>query len=298
MPIGVHVSIAGGLDQALARGLRLRCETIQLFTKNRNRWQTEPLTEEKIRRFREAQGKSGIWPILAHTSYLINLACPDREVYEKSLVAFQDELERAASLEISCLVTHPGSHAGSGEDRGLLRITRALDLILAGADASWPLILLETTAGQGSSLGYRFEHLAKIRDGGKYPERLGFCFDTAHVFAAGYDIREPVGYRKTLKRFIDLIGAESLRAFHLNDSLKGLGSRVDRHDHIGRGALGRKPFYLLLHDQRFSALPMVLETPKGMERGRDLDEVNLEALRQIRNMAKFPRWLGKPCKGR
>lgn len=288
MPIGAHMSIAGGLDKAFARGLRLGCETIQLFTKNRNRWQAKPLTEGEVGRFRETRGETAIRPILAHTGYLINLASPDREVFEKSLVAFEDELERAASLGISYLVTHPGSHTGSGEDRGLARITKALDLVLAGAEASWPLILLETTAGQGSSLGYRFEHLAKIRDQSKFPERLGFCFDTAHVFAAGYDIREPAGYRKTLKHFIDLIGAERLKAFHLNDSQKGVGSRVDRHHHIGRGTLGRRPFYLLLHDERFSALPMVLETPKGTEGGRDLDEVNLNTLRQLRTMATFP----------
>ena len=288
MPIGAHMSIAGGLEKALTRGLQLGCKTIQLFTRNRNRWRAKPLTEGEIRRFREAQNETAIRPILAHNSYLINLASPDREVYEKSLVALQDELERAASLGISYLVTHPGSHKGSGEGRGLARIAKALDLILAGAEASWPLILLETTAGQGSSLGYRFEHLAKIRDGSQFPERLGFCFDTAHVFAAGYDIREPVSYEKTLKHFIDLTGAESLKAFHLNDSQKEVGSRVDRHHHVGRGRLGRRPFYLLLHDGRFSALPMVLETPKGTEGGRDLDEVNLNTLRELQSMATFP----------
>jgi deoxyribonuclease IV len=288
LPIGAHMSIAGGLDKALTRGLQLGCETIQLFTRNRNQWRAKPLAEGEVGRFREAQGATAIRPILAHTSYLINLASPDREIYEKSLVALQDELERAALLGIPYLVTHPGSHKGNGESRGLARITTALDLVLTDAKASCPLILLETTAGQGSSLGYRFEHLAKIRDRSQFPERLGFCFDTAHVFAAGYDIRGPVGYGKTLKRFIDLTGAESLKAFHLNDSQKEMGSRVDRHHHVGRGTLGRRPFYLLLHDERFSTLPMVLETPKGTEEGRDLDEVNLDTLRQLRDLATFP----------
>jgi deoxyribonuclease-4 len=288
LPIGAHMSIAGGLDKALARGLGLGCETIQLFTKNRNRWQSEALTPGEVRRFQEAEDQSTIRPILAHTSYLINLASPDREVYEKSLVGFQDELKRAAALGIPYLVTHPGSHKGSGEEQGLRRIVRGLDLILAESEESWPLILLETTAGQGSSLGYRFEHLAKIRDVSRFPERLGFCFDTAHVFAAGYDIREPSGYRRTLKGFTNLIGIENLKAFHLNDSRKEMGSRVDRHQHIGRGTLGRRPFALLLHDERFFALPMVLETPKGKEGGRDLDEVNLETLRQLRKLATFP----------
>jgi len=288
LPIGAHMSIAGGLDKALTRGLQLGCETIQIFTRNRNQWRAKPLAEGEVGRFREAQGATAIRPILAHASYLINLASPDREIYEKSLVALQDELERAALLGIPYLVTHPGSHKGNGESRGLARITTALDLILTGAEASWPLILLETTAGQGSSLGYRFEHLAKIRDGSQFPERLGFCFDTAHVFAAGYDIRGLVSYGKTLKRFIDLTGAESLKAFHLNDSQKEVGSRVDRHHHVGGGTLGRRPFYLLLHDGRFSTLPMVLETPKGTEEGRDLDEVNLDTLRQLRDMAIFP----------
>lgn len=281
------MSIAGGLDKALERGVRLGCETIQLFTKNRNRWQAKALSKTESRRFRKIREQTGIWPILAHTSYLINLASPDRQIFEKSLAGFKEELVRAGSAGIPYLVTHPGSHRGSGEKQGLRRVIEALNLIMAEAEGAWPMILLETTAGQGSSLGYRFEHLAKIRDGSRYPERLGFCFDACHVFVAGYDIRIPSLFEKTLQRFVGLMGIDQLKAFHLNDSQKGLGSRVDRHQHIGEGVLGKMPFFLLLHDDRFSHLPMILETPKGIRGDRDLDEINLETLRRLRDGDDF-----------
>jgi len=290
LSIGAHMSIVGGLDKALVRGLQLGCQTIQLFTKNRNRWQAKPLGQAEVRGFRETQSQTGICPLLAHTSYLINLASPEPEIFAKSLAGLKEEMKRAGTLGIPYLVLHPGSHGGSGEKQGLRRISQALDRILAEAEDSWPMILLETTAGQGSSLGYRFEHLAKIRDGSRFPRSLGFCFDTCHVYAAGYDLRTPSEYESTLMRFIALTGIENLKAFHLNDSQKGLASRVDRHQHIGKGFLGKLPFYLLLHDERFSDLPMILETPKGrVGGGRDLDEINLKRLWRLQKRRSLPR---------
>ncbi|MDH7501061.1 MAG: deoxyribonuclease IV [candidate division NC10 bacterium] len=281
MPLGAHMSIAGGLDQALVRGMKLGCQTIQLFTKNRNRWQAKPLTRAEVEHFRRAQRESKIRPLLAHTSYLINLASTEPKIYGRSLSALKEEMERTRFLRIPYLVLHPGSHGGSGEREGLRRIARSLDRILREMEGPLPMILLETTAGQGSSLGWRFEHLAEIRDRSRFPDRLGFCFDTCHVFAAGYDLGSPSNYESTLSRFLGLIGIQQLKAFHLNDSQKGLGSRVDRHQHIGRGALGKLPFYLLLKDDRFSHLPMILETPKGREGSQDLDEINLKVLRDL-----------------
>lgn len=282
------MSIAKGLEKALLRGQNLGCQTIQLFTKNRNRWQAKPLSQAEVQEFRRVQRKSKIRPLLAHTSYLINLASPQPQIHARSLSALKEEMDRARALGIPYLVIHPGSHGGSGEESGLRRIAGSLDRVLAELEDPSPMILLETTAGQGSSLGWRFEHLAKIRDRSRFPERLGFCFDTCHVFAAGYDIASPSGYESTMGLFIGLIGIERLKAFHLNDSQKGLGSRVDRHQHIGRGTLGRLPFYLLLRDDRFSRLPMILETPKGREGNQDLDEINLNLLRKLRKRASVP----------
>ncbi|MGB9723902.1 MAG: deoxyribonuclease IV [Chloroflexia bacterium] len=275
--LGAHMSIAGRVDQAILRGRSIGCEAVQIFTKQPNRWAAKPLTAEEIAAFGQAWRESGIGPVWAHDAYLINLASPDPALWEQSVQAFQVELERARALVLPYLVTHAGAHKGAGEAEGLRRIVAALDRVLAHVPEV--MVLLETTAGQGDYLCYRFEHLAWVIEHSAHPERLGICFDTCHVFAAGYELRTPEGYEETFRRLDEIVGLERLRVFHLNDSLKGLGSRVDRHTHIGQGQLGLEPFRMLLNDPRFREHPMVLETPKGPE--MEEDRRNLAVLRGL-----------------
>ncbi|MGQ9498256.1 MAG: deoxyribonuclease IV [Desulfotomaculales bacterium] len=279
MPLGAHMSIAGGVDKAILRGRSIGCETIQIFTKSANQWRAKPLVPDEIARFRQAREESGINPVFGHTSYLINLGSPDEDLWQKSVDSFLVEMERCAALDLPYLVTHPGAHMGAGEDVGLRRIGRALDEILARTEGSGVIILLETTAGQGSNIGYRFEHLARLIEESAYPDRLGVCFDTCHAFAAGYDLRTPEAFHRTFEEFDTLIGIDRLKAIHLNDSRGDLGSRIDRHEHIGFGKLGLEPFRLLLNDPRFRNLPMVLETPKGPDMKEDV--MNLATLRSL-----------------
>ncbi|HAG07776.1 MAG: putative endonuclease 4 [Clostridia bacterium 62_21] len=279
MPLGAHMSIAGGMDKAILRGQSIGCETIQVFTKSSNRWRAKPLVSEEIARFKQAREESGINPVFGHTSYLINLGSPDEDLWQKSVDSFLVEMERCAALGLPYLVMHPGAHMGAGEDVGLRRIGRALDEILARTEGSGVIILLETTAGQGSNIGYRFEHLARLIEESAYPDRLGVCFDTCHAFAAGYDLRTPEAFHRTFEEFDALIGIDRLKAIHLNDSRGDLGSRIDRHEHIGLGKLGLEPFRLLLNDPRFRNLPMVLETPKGPDMKEDV--MNLATLRSL-----------------
>jgi len=279
MPLGAHMSIAGGVDKAILRGQSIGCETIQVFTKSSNRWRAKPLVPEEIARFKQAREESGINPVFGHTSYLINLGSPDEDLWQKSVDSFLVEMERCAALGLPYLVMHPGAHMGAGEDVGLRRIGRALDEILARTEGSGVIILLETTAGQGSNIGYRFEHLARLIEESAYPDRLGVCFDTCHAFAAGYDLRTPEAFHRTFEEFDALIGIGRLKAIHLNDSRGDLGSRIDRHEHIGLGKLGLEPFRLLLNDPRFRNLPMVLETPKGPDMKEDV--MNLATLRSL-----------------
>ncbi|MDM7994202.1 MAG: deoxyribonuclease IV [Acidobacteriota bacterium] len=275
---GAHMSIAGGLHKAFDRGLQVHCNTIQIFLKNSNQWKAKALTEEDRRLFREAQRRSGISPVLAHDSYLINLASPDPTLYKKSLDAFVGEMERANLLGVPYLVLHPGAHTGDGAGAGIQRVAKALNLALKQAPPPITL-LLENTAGQGSSLGSRFEELAAILDRITEEDRVGFCLDTCHAFAAGYDMRTEDGYDRTMREFDRLIGIEKIRAFHVNDSKKDLGSRVDRHCHIGKGFLGLAAFRLLVNDARFAAIPKILETPKG--EGDREDRRNLATLRRL-----------------
>ncbi|MDH7578691.1 MAG: deoxyribonuclease IV [Bacillota bacterium] len=279
MPLGAHMSIAGGVDKAILRGESIGCETIQIFTKNTNQWRARPLTPEELARFQAARTRTGIDPILAHTSYLINLGSPQEELWEKSLASFLVELERCAALGLPYLVTHPGAHLGAGEEVGLNRITRALNEILARTEGSGVVVLLEVTAGQGTNLGWRFEHLARLFEDSFYPERLGVCFDTCHAFAAGYDLRTPEAFTKTIEAFEASVGINHLKAVHLNDSRGDLGSRLDRHEHIGLGKIGLEAFRVLLNDPRFRTLPMILETPKGPEMKEDIE--NLATLRSL-----------------
>lgn len=282
MPLfGAHMSIAGGCHNALREATEHRCETVQLFTKNANQWNAREFTEEDVRRFRHLLQASGLRFATAHDSYLINLASPDPALYRRSLEAFTVELQRAEQLGLSYLVMHPGAHVGAGEEEGLARVTAALDEVHSRCPDYPCQVLIEATAGQGTTLGWRFEHLGAILSRVAAPERLGVCFDTCHVFAAGYSLAPREEYEKTMAEFDRAVGLEKLRVFHVNDSLKPLGSRVDRHAHIGRGCLGLEPFRLLVNDPRFQDRPMILETPKEEGDNADMDTVNLGVLRGL-----------------
>jgi deoxyribonuclease-4 len=277
LPIGAHMSIAGGVDRAFSRGEVVGCTAMQVFTKNANQWNGKALTAEDAHAFGSAWEQSCIGPVIAHDSYLINLAAPKEGVWKKSLAAFRDEMERCALLGIPSLVMHPGAHLGSGEEAGLGRIAEAFGRIFAEAPEG-VTVLLENTASQGTYLGGRFEHFAEIMD--KVPKgRFGICFDTCHAFAAGYDLSTPEGYEATMSEFDRLLGVDRIVAFHVNDCKKGLGSRVDRHEHIGRGAIGREGFRLLMQDPRFLQTPKILETPKG--ENNEFDIMNLALLREM-----------------
>lgn len=275
--IGAHMSIAGGLYKAFARGKETGCRAMQIFTKNASRWLAKPLDAAAASAFRQAWSSSGIGPVIAHDSYLINLAAPGDELWLKSIAAFLDEMERCSLLGIPYLVMHPGSHVGSGEQVGLRRVCDAFRHIFTDGPAD-VTVLIENTAGQGNSLGAGFEHLEAIMDG--VPRgRFGICFDTCHAYAAGYDLGSAEGYESTFAEFDRLIGVEAIRAFHVNDCKKPLGSRVDRHEHIGQGTLGEGGFRRLMHDPRFTAVPKLLETPKG--EGMEMDLRNLAMLRRL-----------------
>jgi deoxyribonuclease-4 len=278
---GAHMSIAGGCDRAVHAARTVNFETVQLFTKNNNQWNAPPLTPEHIAAFRLALTQTGVVDPVAHTSYLINLGSPDEALWQKSIDAMIVEIERCESLGIGDLVVHPGAHMGEGEQAGLARIAAALDVIDGRTRGSSVKIDLETTAGQGTNLGYRFEHLADILHQVAHPERLGVCVDTCHIFAAGYPLGTQEEYDETIDRLGRSVGLERLRVWHLNDSRRESGSRVDRHAGIGAGEMGLEPFRYLVNDLRFRNLPMILETPKGTEDGEDLDARNLRILLEL-----------------
>jgi len=290
---GVHESISGGHDKAVLAAAEAGFDCVQLFSKNSSQWKATPLTEADGQRFQQALQSRNIRFPLVHDSYLINLASGKEDLRQKSIAAFADELERTAMLGALWLVMHPGSPTGdeseNAEERGLRRIAEAFDTIFQQTKTSAPSItvLLETTAGQGTNLGWKFEHLARIIELSTYPERFGVCVDTCHVTAAGYSLATPKEYDATFAQFDKIIGLDRLKAFHLNDSVKGIGSRVDRHAHIGHGALGLEPFRLLVNDPRFADLPMYLEPPKGTieinSEALDWDSVNLRTLKSLLN---------------
>jgi deoxyribonuclease-4 len=277
--LGSHQSIAGGVQNALARGQEVGCDTIQIFVKTPNRWSSKAIAEEEVVAFKQAVEETQIWPVFAHSLYLINLGSPDEDQWRKSLDALADDLERCEQLGLPGLVLHPGSHKGSGEEAGIARIAAGLDEAHARLPGYAVQIWLEITAGQGDYLGYTFEQLRAMIDGVRDPDRLGICFDTAHAFAAGYELRTREGYDVTWAEFDAVLGLEQLRAIHLNDSKKDLGSRVDRHEHIGKGLLGLEPFRFLLNDARFQSIPMTLETEKGPDLAEDKE--NLAVLRSL-----------------
>lgn len=278
---GAHMSIAGGCDRAVWAAHAVPFETVQLFTKNNNRWNGIELTDEHAASFRSALDRTGITGPVAHTSYLINLASPDEALWKKSIDAMVDEVERCAALGIEDLVLHPGAHMGEGEEAGLSRVARGLDEVCRRTAGCIVRIDLETTAGQGTCLGHRFEHLGTILGRVRSPERLGICADTCHIFAAGYPMGTPEEYDETIDRLVRSVGLDRLRVWHVNDSCRGCGSRVDRHAAIGAGEMGLEPFRNLVNDPRFHDLPMILETPKGTIDGEDLDIRNARVLRQL-----------------
>lgn len=277
--LGAHISIAGGIDKSVPTAHDVGCEVLQVFVKSSNQWRAAPFRDGETRRFRDNLTATGLGPVVAHDSYLINMCSPDEALWARSRDAFLVELDRCEALGIGFLVTHPGAHIGSGEAAGLDRLVRALDEVHAARPRQEVMVLLETTAGQGSSLGHRFEQLAAVRRRVAQPRRVGVCLDTCHVFAAGYDLRTPAAYRETLQRFDETVGLDALRAIHLNDSKRELGSRVDRHEAIGAGRLGLRAFDLLLNDPRLKEVPMILETPKGKDYAED--RVNLARLRSL-----------------
>ncbi|HYO25996.1 MAG TPA: deoxyribonuclease IV [Lacipirellulaceae bacterium] len=281
-PLGAHQSIAGGYYKAVEIARRTGCACVQVFTKNNNQWRAKPITCEEAQKFRATLAELGITHPLAHDSYLINLGSPDDELWNKSIDAFVVELERADQLGIPYVVAHPGSYTTSNEAAGLARIIAALDQVHERCPTVQARCLLENTAGQGSNLGWRFEHLAAILEGVREPHRLGgVCLDTCHLFAAGYAISTARQFKATLREFDAVVGVHRIKAFHLNDSKTKFGSRVDRHAAIGRGEIGLEAFRTLLNDRRFRSTPMYLETHKGIEDGQELDVINLNVLRGL-----------------
>ncbi|MCX6908865.1 MAG: deoxyribonuclease IV [Verrucomicrobia bacterium] len=286
MKLGAHMSIAGGVDKAIERGRRTGCEVIQVFTRGNMQWQSRPLRAEEIAAFKKLRADTGIGPVFVHDSYLINLGATNPVTLRMSIEGMVDELWRADALGLPFVVSHPGAHMGAGEDAGLRRIADSLKEVFRQTRGSPVKVALETTAGQGTNLGYRFEHLADIiaRVG---PERLAVCVDTCHLLTAGYDIRAPKSFAAVAKEFGRVIGWKLLAAVHLNDSKTPLGSRVDRHEHIGKGYVGKEAFRFVLNHPHFSRVPGVLETPKGdFEDVSPLDKANLRLLRSFLKRAR------------
>jgi deoxyribonuclease-4 len=286
--LGAHLSIAGGLPRAVDRAEASGCQALQIFTKSAGQWRARELPPEEIALFRRRIRQTKIRPVVAHNSYLINLAATDRALRVRSIEALGDELDRAEALALDGLVMHPGSYTSGTEAGGLMLIADGLASVLAARPNGRTRVLLEHTAGQGTNLGHRFEHLAEIIDRLGGSPRLGVCLDTCHLLAAGYDICSREGYDETFRQFGRIVGLARLKAFHLNDSKKPCASRVDRHEHIGQGCLGLEPFRWILNDRRFARLPMLLETPKlDTSKSRrlsdvdPLDRINLDVLRRL-----------------
>jgi deoxyribonuclease-4 len=286
--LGAHMSIAGGLPRAVDRAAAARCESLQIFTKSAGQWRARPLPPEEIALFKRRVAETGIRPVVAHNSYLINLAAAMPALREQSIASLGEEIDRAEALGLYGLVMHPGSHTTGTEQDGLRLIVQGLVRLLAERPGGKTMILLEHTAGQGTNLGHRFEHLAEIIDGVNATSRMGVCLDTCHLLTAGYDICSEDGYHATFREFDRIVGLKRLKAFHLNDSKKPCASRVDRHEHIGKGCLGLQPFRWLLNDPRFRELPMMLETPKldtpESRRKSDLDPWDARNLRTLRRL--------------
>ncbi len=277
MVLGAHVSTAGGLQNAIKNGDELNCDAIQIFLQNPNQWKSKPLVGETVENFKNAWRNSPIRDVVAHDIHLSNLASPRPDVLEKSRERFKAQLELAGKLNLSDIVTHLGAHLGEGETVGLKRLSESFELLFETTDAPDVTVLLETTAGQGTNLGYRFEHLRDVIAQSKYSERFGVCFDTCHVFAAGYDIRTAANCENVFNQFNDIIGLKRLKAFHLNDAKSEYQSRVDRHEHIGEGNIGATAFAFIVNDIRFAEIPLILETPQM----KTMHKKNLATLRKL-----------------
>ena len=278
--LGAHLSIAKGLDNALYNAKKLECNALQIFTKSPTAWKERLISDKDADCFESAKNETGIKTVISHASYLINIASPEKEKYNMSCNALKHEFIRSGMLGISNVVLHPGSHMGSGCKTGIRLIAEGInELFLATPDLK-TMLLLETTAGQGTSIGHRYEHIASIMQQVENKSRLGVCLDTCHIFAAGYDIRTRQAYERTMDAFDSIIGLEHLLLFHLNDSKKKLGSRVDRHEHIGKGFIGIKPFEFIMSDAKFVKIPKIIETPKE-KGGKNWDRINIELLKSL-----------------
>lgn len=284
--LGAHVSVKDGVDLSPERARILGCDSMQIFTRNQMQWKARVIGEDEAKRYEQNVRKQRIQSVMAHDSYLINLSAIDRKILEMSKEAFIDEMRRARMLDIDFLVFHPGSHLGAGETKGMKRISDNVRSALLKIGEGKPRVLFETTAGQGSNLGYSFDQMSTMLGEVGLDDRTGVCFDTCHSYAAGYDIVTEDGYEKTFQQFDEDIGLNRLFAFHLNDSKGAQGSRLDRHDNIGKGRLGKAAFAHLVNDRRFARHPMVLETPGG-------DEGYIEDLKTLRSLIRT----GKPDRG-
>jgi deoxyribonuclease IV len=278
MLLGAHMSIGGGVYTAFERAQRVGCTTMQIFSKNNTQWKAKPLTDFDIINYKKREKESNIKPVVVHSSYLINLCAKDKDILKKSRNSFLDELERCQRLGVPYFVFHPGSHVGQGEETGMKIIAESLNVLHEKTKRYRVKSVLETTAGQGSNLGYRFEQIRSIIDMIENKRRVGVCVDSCHLFAAGYDISCERGYERTFRDFDDIIGLKRLMVIHLNDSKGALGSRLDRHEHIGKGRIGDVGFSLIMNDKRFAPIPKILETPKGEDMKEDV--MNLKRLRR------------------
>ncbi|MFH0786524.1 MAG: deoxyribonuclease IV [Pseudomonadota bacterium] len=287
-PIGAHMSIAGGIEKALERIQAVGGECLQVFVKPNVQWRTGELSLEEVIRFKAEQERTGFPPVVAHASYLLNLASPDRDLRKKSILTLALELVRSARLGIEYLILHPGSHREAGEKKGIERVAKGIDRAFDQADGLKTNLLLETTAGAGTQLGCRLEQLRDIMALSRNPKKLGICLDTSHVFAAGYNIADVRGYRDFFTSFQTLIGLKRLKCVHANDSKTPLGSKVDRHEQIGRGYLGVNTFQRLLNDSHLAGIPFILETPKGKKGEKDWDKINIQLLKKLRDSAPPP----------
>jgi deoxyribonuclease IV len=279
--LGAHTSTSGGVSKSVDLAEKLGFTAMQIFTKNNNRWFQKPLEEKEIEVFKTKLEKSSIRFVVSHDSYLINLCAKDKEILKKSRIAFLDELERCELLGIPHLNFHPGSHLGAGEKDGIKLIAESINIAHNKTKGYKVSGMLETTAGQGTAIGYRFDQLQHIIELVEQKERMTVCIDTAHIFAAGYDIKDPENFKRIIKEFDEIIGLERLKCFHFNDSKKELGSRVDRHEHIGKGFIGVEGFSNILNHKQLKKIPKILETPKGKEQLEDLE--NLEVIRNLIN---------------
>jgi len=277
--LGSHMSTSGGVHTAVDRAMSIGCTALQVFTKNSNQWSAKPLAEEEIENYKRKIAEATITPVMAHDSYLINLCAMNPDTLERSRMAFIDELTRCEQLGIQLLNFHPGAHGGAGEEEGIKRVVESLNIAHERTEGFKVLSVVETSAGQGTAVGYKFEQLEKIINGVDKPDRMAVCVDTCHIFAAGYDIRTEEKYEATFEEFDNIIGLQRLVAFHYNDSKKEFGSHRDRHEHIGKGMIGVAGFSLLMNDTRFANIPKILETPKSKDLHEDVE--NMKVLKEL-----------------